>query len=48
MGKDFHFVKYPIDQNKNYSFTLVKKFHVIEIFLVMTMKLNLKENNKFS
>jgi len=29
MGKNFHFVKYPVNQNKNYSFVIVKKMSLI-------------------
>ncbi len=48
MGKNFHFVKYPINQNKNYSFTLVKKIPYIKNILNYDYEIkNLKENNKF-
>ena len=48
MGKNFHFVKYPIDQNKNYSFTLVKKIPCNKDILSYDYEIkNLKENNKF-
>ncbi len=48
MGKNFHFVKYPIDQNKNYSFTLVKKIPCNKDILSYDYEIrNLKDNNKF-
>ena len=48
MGKDFHFVKYPIDQNKNYSFTLVKKIPCNRNIFSYDYEIKLlKENNKF-
>ena len=48
MGKNFHLVKYPIDQNKNYSFTLVKKIPYIKNILNYDYEIkHLKENNKF-
>ena len=48
MGKNFHFVKYPIDQNKNYSFTLVKKVPCNKDIVSYDYEIkNLKENNKF-
>tara|TARA_B100000212_G_C27355155_1_gene525518 strand:+ start:624 stop:1739 length:1116 start_codon:yes stop_codon:yes gene_type:complete len=48
MGKNFHFVKYPIDQNKNHSFTLVKKIPYNKDILSYDYEIkNLKENKKF-
>ena len=48
MGKNFHFVKYPINQNRKYSFTLVKKIAYIDDISNYDYEIKyLKKNNKF-
>ena len=45
MGKDFHLVTYPIDQYKNYSFTLVKKMQYDKKILDYNFTINSFKKN---
>ena len=48
MGKNFHLVKYPIDQNKNFSFTLVKKMPFVKVVDGYDSKFkDINKNNNF-